>query len=66
MKRKETDRKTSDVRGNMSSLSDLQVRYRLRTLIELSISIGRCGGMFRSLPPLEKNRINIESSDKRT
>ena len=64
MERNDTDRKTSDACDDTSSLNNLQVRYRLRTLIELAISIGRRKGMFKSLPPLEEDKLNVEPSDE--
>jgi len=64
MVKKDADRNTSDAFGDTSSHDDLQVRYRLRTLVELAISIGRRKGMFKGLPPLEEDKLNIEPSDK--
>ena len=48
MEREDADRNTSDACGDTSAHNDPQVRYRLRTLIDLAISIGRRQGMFKS------------------
>ena len=64
MERKDTDRQTQDACDDTSNVNDLQVRYRLRTLVELAIDIGRRKGMFKSLPPLEEDKHNIEPSDR--
>ena len=55
MEKKDTDGNTLDIRDSTDSLNSLQVRYRLRTLLDLAITIGRREGMFKSLPPLAED-----------
>jgi hypothetical protein len=55
MEGKDSDKNTPDASKDTAGQDDLQVRQRLRTLVELAISIGRRKGMFKSLPPLEED-----------
>ena len=65
MERKDTDGNASDVRDNTDSLNSLQVRYRLRNLLNLAITIGRREGMFKSLPSLVED-VPDKGFDNRT
>ncbi|MFC2006543.1 hypothetical protein ACFLUQ_00005 [Chloroflexota bacterium] len=55
MEGKDTDKNTPHTSKDTAGQDDLQVRQRLRTLVELAITIGRRKGMFKSLPPLEED-----------
>ena len=64
MGRESIDRNTEHITSGTIGYEDLQVRQRLRTLIELAISIGRRQGMFNSLPPHEEDKPNTDPGDE--
>ena len=37
------------------------IERRLRNIVDLAISVGRCEGLFKSLPHLHENKLRQES-----